>query len=29
VKVIADGEVLYDKVRKVSVWGSDSIDLKF
>lgn len=27
VKVVADGEVLYDKVRKVSVWGGDSIDL--
>ncbi len=29
VKVVADGEVLYDKVRKVSVWGGDSVDLKF
>ena len=29
VKVFADGELLYDKVRKVSVWGGDSIDLKF
>lgn len=29
VKVVADGEVLYDKVRNVSVWGGDSIDLKF
>ena len=29
VKVCADGELLYDKVRNVSVWGGDSIDLKF
>ena len=29
VKVFADGELLYDKVRNVSVWGGDSIDLKF
>ena len=29
VKVWADGELLYDKVRRVSVWGGDSVDLKF
>ena len=29
VRVTADDEVLYDKLRKVSVWGGDTIDLKF
>ena len=29
VKVVADDELLYEKVRKVSVWGGDAVDLKF
>ena len=29
VRVTADNEVLLDKLRKVSVWGGDTIDLKF
>ena len=29
VRVVADGEIIYDKLRKVGVWGGDTIDLKF
>ncbi|MBQ1253585.1 MAG: hypothetical protein IIY05_04510 [Alistipes sp.] len=29
VRVVADGEIIYDKLRKVGVWGGDTIDLRF